>query len=107
MSNRRVWAELGMRAPDGICLDADGHVWVANAIGPECVLVVPGGRVLATVTTSQPCFACALGGAEGRTLYALTAPTSVAAQASAARRGLIEVAEVATGAAASQPSAGR
>jgi hypothetical protein len=31
----------------------------------------------------------------------------VAAQASAARRGLIEVAEVATGAAASQPSAGR
>jgi len=107
LSNRRVWAELGRRAPDGICLDADGHAWVANAIAPECVLVAPGGRIIATVTTSQPCFACALGGAERRTLYALTAPTSVAAQASAARRGLIEIAEVATGAAASQPSAGR
>ena len=96
-----------MRAPDGICLDADGHVWVANAIAPECVLVAPGRGIVATVTTSQPCFACALGGEAGRTLFAFTAPTSVAAQASAARRGLIEVAEVATGAAASQPAAGR
>jgi sugar lactone lactonase YvrE len=107
LSNRRVWAELGMRAPDGICLDADGYVWVANAIAPECVLVAPGGRVIATVSTSQPSFACALGGAEGRTLFAFTAPTSVAVQASAARRGCIEVAEVATGAAALQPAAGR
>ncbi len=107
LSSRRVWAELGMRAPDGICLDADGQVWVANAIAAECVLVAPGGRIIATVATSQPCFACALGGAEGRTLYALTAPTSMAAQASAARRGCIEAVEVATGAAASQPAAGR
>jgi sugar lactone lactonase YvrE len=96
-----------MRAPDGICLDADGHVWVANAIAPECVLVAPGGRIVQTVVTRQPCFARALGGAEGRTLFACTTPTSVAAQASAARPGLIEVAEVATGAAASQPAAGR
>ena len=35
LSNRRVWARLGMRAPDGICLDADGHVWIANAIAPD------------------------------------------------------------------------
>ncbi len=34
LANRRVWATLGMRAPDGICLDANGHVWIANAIAP-------------------------------------------------------------------------
>jgi hypothetical protein len=44
LANRRVWAPLGMRAPDGVCLDANGHVWVANAIARECVLVAPGGK---------------------------------------------------------------
>jgi len=51
LSNRRTWAKLGMRAPDGICLDASGHVWIANAIAPECVLFAPGGEVVATVAT--------------------------------------------------------
>ncbi|RPI12711.1 MAG: gluconolactonase [Lysobacterales bacterium] len=101
LSNRRVWAELGMRAPDGICLDADGHVWVANAIAPECVLVAPGGRVVATVQTNQPCYACMLGGADRRTLYAMTAPSSVAAVVSMTRSGHIVQARVET------PGAGR
>ncbi len=96
LSNRRVWATLGMRAPDGICLDADGNVWVANAIAPECVLVAPGGGIVSTVRTSQPCFACMLGGPDRRTLYMMTAPSSAAAVVSAARLGLIERAEVAT-----------
>lgn len=100
LSNRRVWAEIGMRAPDGICLDADGHIWIANAIAPECVLVASGGRIVATVQTSQPSFACALGGADGRSLYVMTAPSSVAKQVSKSRRGRIEWAEVATAAAA-------
>ena len=30
LSNRRMWADLGARPPDRICLDAEGHVWVAN-----------------------------------------------------------------------------
>ena len=85
LSNRRVWAPVGMRAPDGICLDESGCVWVANAIAPECVLVAPGGEIVATVETDQPCFACALGGPERRTLYLLTAPTSVAEVVSRAR----------------------
>jgi len=96
LSNRRVWATLGMRAPDGICLDADGNVWVANAIAPECVLVAPGGAIVSTVRTSQPCFACMLGGPDRRTLYMMTAPSSAAAVVSVARRGLIEFADVAT-----------
>jgi sugar lactone lactonase YvrE len=95
LSNRRVWATLGMRAPDGICLDADGHVWVANAIAPECVLVAPGGVVIATVHTSQPCFACMLGGPQRRTLFMMTAPSSMAEIVSASRQGQIEYADVA------------
>jgi sugar lactone lactonase YvrE len=92
--NRRVWATLGMRAPDGICLDASGRVWVANAIAAECVLVAPGGEIVATVETSQPCFACMLGGDDRRTLYTMTAPSSVADVVSRSRQGRIECSEV-------------
>jgi len=95
LSNRRVWATLGMRAPDGICLDADGHVWVANAIAPECVLVAPGGEVIATVETAQPCFACMLGGPQRRTLFMMTAPSSMAEIVSGSRQGQIEYLDVA------------
>jgi len=95
LTNRRVWATLGMRAPDGICLDANGHVWIANAIAPECVLFAPGGEVVATVQTEQPCFACMLGGADRRTMFAMTAPSSVADVVSKSRMGSIVRAEVA------------
>jgi sugar lactone lactonase YvrE len=96
LSGRRTWAELQGRAPDGICLDADGHVWIANAIASECVLVGPGGTIVATVETSQPCFACMLGGEDGRTLFMLTAPSSVAEAVSKVRQGRIEVVRVDT-----------
>lgn len=97
LKNRRLWAALGSRLPDGICLDADGNVWIANAIAAECVLIAPGGEVLEIVETGNPCFACMLGGADGRTLFMLTAPTSNAAQAAAARNGRIMTAGVKTG----------
>jgi len=96
LSNRRVWATVGMRAPDGICLDAAGQVWIANAIAPECVLIAPGGEIVATVNTDQPCFACMLGGEDGRTLFMMTAPSSMAEIASAARQGHILTAVVDT-----------
>lgn len=31
LSNRRVWADLGVGVPDGICLDAENAVWYASA----------------------------------------------------------------------------
>jgi sugar lactone lactonase YvrE len=95
LKNRRVWAPLNARLPDGICLNAEGNVWIANAVAPECVLVAPGGGVLEVVDTGQPCFACMLGGANGRTLFMLTAPTSNASRAAASRDGRIMFAEVA------------
>jgi sugar lactone lactonase YvrE len=90
LSGRRVWASLDGVAPDGICLCADGSVWVANAVSPECVRVAEGGEVLERVTTSQICYACMLGGEDRTTLYLVTAPTSHAAVASVQRDGALE-----------------
>jgi sugar lactone lactonase YvrE len=94
LSNRRVWADLGAEliSPDGIAIDGDDAVWVANAIGPEVVRVAEGGEVLARVSTSQNAFACAIGGPDGTTLFACTAPTSTAARVAHLRDGRIEIA---------------
>ena len=68
--DRRVWAELGEgAAPDGICVDAEGAIWYASVPGQRCVRVAEGGEVLATVTADRGCFACMLGGDDGRTLF--------------------------------------
>ena len=96
LSRQRVWAPLGMRAPDGICLDANGHVWVANAMAPECVLVAPGGEITATLRTDQPCYACMLGGPERRTLFMMTAPSSMPELVATTRQGHVLCAEVET-----------
>jgi sugar lactone lactonase YvrE len=97
LTGRRVWASLSWCAPDGICLDADGHVWVANAISPQCLLVAEGGDIVDRVTTSQTCFACMLGGADGRTLYLMTAPISTESVVRASRSACIEQARVTAG----------
>lgn len=68
LSDRRVWAELE-HAPDGICLDADGAIWVASVPGEHCVRVAEGGEVLTRITADRGCFACMLGGEDGRTLF--------------------------------------
>jgi sugar lactone lactonase YvrE len=73
LSGRRVWAGLGTGFPDGICVDADGAVWYADVPNKHCVRVREGGEVLQTVDVDRGCFACMLGGADGRTLYVVAA----------------------------------
>ena len=89
LSNQRVWADLGDYVPDGICLDHTGAVWVADASGPRCIRAREGGEVLQVVDTEQPCYACMLGGDDGRTLFMITAASSHPAQASVQRSGKI------------------
>ena len=68
--DRRVWAELGAgSAPDGICLDAEGSLWYASVPGQCCVRVAEGGEVQQVVEADRGCFACMLGGDDGRTLH--------------------------------------
>jgi sugar lactone lactonase YvrE len=77
LTGRRVFAELvpespdvPVAPPDGICLDAEGAVWVADPIGRRVFRVLEGG----TVTDSFPFnglvpVACVLGGRDRRTLF--------------------------------------
>lgn len=73
LSNRRVWAEIPGSAPDGICLDAEDTVWYADVPNRCCVRVAEGGHVLKSVEIDRGCFACMLGGSDGRTLFMLAA----------------------------------
>ena len=87
--NRRVWAQFGPLlsgtteaevfgqikvAPDGACLDAEGALWIADAIGGRLLRVKEGGEIADELRPGSGVFACALGGADGRTLYACVAP---------------------------------
>jgi sugar lactone lactonase YvrE len=68
--DRRVWADLGPgSAPDGICADADGAIWYASVPGQRCTRVAEGGEVLDRIDADRGCFACMLGGEDGRSLY--------------------------------------
>jgi sugar lactone lactonase YvrE len=69
LSGRRTWADLGHDNPDGICLDAEGAAWYADVPHGHCVRVAEGGEVLQAVEVDRGCFACMLGGADGRTLF--------------------------------------
>ena len=110
LSNRRTWAAfgdppaatnadeaLGQSAvvPDGICLDAEGHVWVADAAHRRLVRVAERGRIVEELKTNGlGAFACMLGGDDGRTLFACVAPTFHEAQASANHQAAILIAKV-------------
>lgn len=91
---RRVWADLPGAVPDGIALDAQGAIWYADPLRNECVRVREGGEVLDRVATPQPCFACALGGADGTTLFLLTSGSSDHVRNLAERPGRISTVRV-------------
>lgn len=95
LSNRRVWAQLDFVAVDGICLDAEGQVWVANALTNQCLRIREGGEITGVVETSQHAFACMLAGPAREQLYVMTAPTSDRFKIADAVDGRLEVAEVA------------
>jgi sugar lactone lactonase YvrE len=69
LTNQRVWADVRGGVPDGICLDAENAVWYADVPNQRCVRVRQGGEVLQTVELDRGCFACMLGGTDGRTLF--------------------------------------
>jgi sugar lactone lactonase YvrE len=91
LTDRRVWAQLAPTpeigplqemlpkvtvGPDGCTLDAEGHIWAADEAGGRCIRIAPGGSIVDEVRTpvGMGCFACALGGEDGRTLLLCTAP---------------------------------
>jgi sugar lactone lactonase YvrE len=84
LANRRVWAafadagfetvpealESGAILPDGMALDAEGALWLADCHGTGAHRVVEGGEVVDFVSTApHAVFACTLGGEERKTLF--------------------------------------
>jgi sugar lactone lactonase YvrE len=90
LSNGRVWADLQGGVPDGMCLDAENAVWYADVPNKRCVRVREGGEVLQTIDLDRGCFACALGGADRRTLFLIaTEWRGTADMAGGARTGQV------------------
>ena len=96
LSNRRIWAQLEFTATDGMCLDADGQIWLANALTNKVLRVKEGGEITGEVTTTQTAFACMLGGEHRTTLYIMSAPSSDRFKIADVTEGAIEVVEVST-----------
>jgi sugar lactone lactonase YvrE len=91
LHHRRVWAQLAPTpelgsfvemlskitvGPDGCTQDAEEHIWCADEVGGRCIRVAPGGEIVDEVRPpgGLGCFACALGGHDGRTLLVCAAP---------------------------------
>ena len=91
-----VWASTApqMAAPDGIAADPEGGIWVATALQPKVIRYAEGGEVTGEVETSQIAYAVALGGSDGRTLFAMTAPSSEPSVVDGQSLGKIEIATV-------------
>ena len=110
LTNRRTWAKFGelpdgtelekifpqgVVAPDGCGLDADGALWIADAIGGRVIRVL-GGEITEEIQAGTGVFACMLGGADGRTLYMCTAPDFAEEARKNAREGSLVAARVDT-----------
>ncbi|WP_045877720.1 SMP-30/gluconolactonase/LRE family protein [Pseudofrankia sp. DC12] len=96
----RLWADLSSgagrvaglpaddrpAATDGICVDAEGAIWVADAYHNRVLRVREGGEVVDEVSTGvEGTYACALGGADGRTLFICTARSFLDSERAATR----------------------
>jgi len=93
--DRRVWADLGAASPDGICLDAQGVIWVASPPTSTFLRVFEGGQVTDQIGVANQAIACALGGPSGHTLYLVTGRVGNAEKSLERRLGSILALEVA------------
>jgi sugar lactone lactonase YvrE len=77
LSNRRPFAVLPDKiSPDGMCLDQAGAVWVGTGFG--FMRVLEGGEIADELALGDRWgLACVLGGPDRRTLYLMTAATTL------------------------------
>jgi sugar lactone lactonase YvrE len=65
-------AEHRYARPDGICLDEEGGVWVADWRGCQVLRLTADGTVTRRVPTDTHALAVVLGGPDRRTLFICT-----------------------------------
>lgn len=72
--NQRIWGQMDPnQLPDGICLDAEGAIWIASLSSREVVRMREGGEVLERIALEQEGIACMLGGEDRKTLFIMSA----------------------------------
>jgi sugar lactone lactonase YvrE len=83
LSNRRIWADFSLNAeeglvpvPDGMCLDAEGAIWVASPTTASVIRVKEGGEILDRIPVETNAYACMLGGEDLKTLFICTSNAS-------------------------------
>jgi sugar lactone lactonase YvrE len=70
LGDRHLFADLGSATPDGICLDANGGVWVATLKGQRFLHIDATGSVTRSIDTpGSLAVAPMLGGKDRGTLY--------------------------------------
>jgi sugar lactone lactonase YvrE len=95
LSDRRVFADLGDAAPDGICLDAEGAVWLAAFNQDHFIRVLEGGEITHRVkVVKRSPVACTLGGPDGCTLFGLTYQGSIQDMGRGKAASRVEIAQV-------------
>ena len=95
LCDRRVFADLGDAAPDGICLDAEGAVWLAAFNQDHFIRVLEGGEITHRVkVVKRSPVACTLGGPDGCTLFGLTYQGSIADMGRGKAASRVEIATV-------------
>jgi sugar lactone lactonase YvrE len=86
---RETSLSLGQCTPDGICIDAQDHVWISSVYDKQVVRVSPDGES-ERHPVDQMAFACVLGGRDRQTLFIATAPDFEPADRRALKQGRIQ-----------------
>jgi sugar lactone lactonase YvrE len=86
-----------MNAPDGICLDREGAVWVASFTEDAFIRVGRDGSELQRIAVpGRRALACVLGGPDRKSLFCLSAATSYEELKRGKSSSRIDVVEVET-----------
>ncbi|MFC0338860.1 Sugar lactone lactonase YvrE [Kushneria avicenniae] len=72
LADRRVYADLGHRKPDGICIDAEDGIWVACFNTGEFIRITRSGNFSDKLIFGGCSISCTLGGEGGNTLFCTT-----------------------------------
>lgn len=97
LSNRRLYADLDGRQPDGICADAEGAIWASCFNTGEVIRVLDGGEITDKIQFEGSAIACCLGGDDGRTLFCSTYVGTIPDQIAKKRHGALFTAQVEVG----------
>jgi sugar lactone lactonase YvrE len=89
LSNRRIFADLGERQPDGICADQNNAIWVGCFNTGEFLRVLDGGKISDRIAFEGRAVSCILGGSGMRQLFCTVYAGSIPELVDKQRRGCI------------------